>query len=83
MPFYRDLWKNIKNQMPKKGRGKGVKYSPENLPTELMTAIDTLYGHYSLTFDKWETAGIEVPPCFIIVCNNTSTSKLIFDYIAG
>ena len=83
MPFYRDLWKNIKNQMPKKGRGKGLKYSPENLPTELMTAIDTLYGHYSLTFDKWETAGIVVPPCFIIVCNNTSTSKLIFDYIAG
>jgi len=28
-------------------------------------------------------AGIEVPPCFIVVCNNTSTSKLVHDYIAG
>ena len=26
---------------------------------------------------------IPVPPCFIIVCNNTSTSKLVYDYVAG
>jgi type III restriction enzyme len=24
-----------------------------------------------------------VPPCFIVVCNNTSTSKLVYDYISG
>jgi type III restriction enzyme len=24
-----------------------------------------------------------VPPCFIIVCNNTSTSKLVYDYVSG
>ncbi|MDZ4731512.1 MAG: restriction endonuclease, partial [Xanthomonadales bacterium] len=23
------------------------------------------------------------PPCFIIVCNNTSTSKLVYDYVSG
>ena len=28
-------------------------------------------------------AGTEVPPCFIIVCNNTATSKLVYDYISG
>ncbi len=26
---------------------------------------------------------IDVPPCFIVVCNNTSTSKLVYDYISG
>src|SRR5690606_22835646 len=26
---------------------------------------------------------LNVPPCFIVVCNNTATSKLIYDYIAG
>lgn len=26
---------------------------------------------------------MSVPPCFIIVCNNTATSKLIYDYISG
>ncbi|MCG8347226.1 MAG: restriction endonuclease, partial [Chloroflexales bacterium] len=24
-----------------------------------------------------------VPPCFIVVCNNTSTSKLVYDFISG
>ena len=28
-------------------------------------------------------AGIEAPACFIVVCNNTSTSKLVHDFIAG
>ena len=42
-----------------------------------------LYGHYDKTFKLWEQANIAVPPCFIIVCNNTATSKLVYDYIAG
>jgi type III restriction enzyme len=49
----------------------------------LITALDVLYGHYKLTFDLWKEAGIGVPPCFIVVCNNTSTSKLVYDYISG
>ena len=24
-----------------------------------------------------------MPPCFIVVCNNTATSKLVYDYISG
>src|SRR5262244_2765727 len=31
----------------------------------------------------WEAAGLSVPPCFIVVCNNTSTFKLVYDCIAG
>ena len=27
--------------------------------------------------------GSRVPPCFIVVCNNTSTSKLVYDFISG
>jgi type III restriction enzyme len=45
--------------------------------------LDALYGHYVKTFDLWQKAGIKVPPCFIIVCNNTSTSKLVYDYVSG
>jgi type III restriction enzyme len=83
VPRYRELWKNIKSKMPKKGRGKGGSKDPESLPTELKTAIEALYGHYEKTFAEWKKAGIEVPPCFIIVCNNTSTSKLVYDYVSG
>ena len=83
MPRYRELWKNIKSKMPRQGRGKGGSKDPESLPTELKTAIEALYNHYEKTFEAWKKAGCEVPPCFIIVCNNTSTSKLVYDYVSG
>ncbi|MGH8063769.1 MAG: BPTD_3080 family restriction endonuclease [Candidatus Entotheonellia bacterium] len=83
MPKFRNLWEHIRNRMPKKGRGKAKNLDPLSLPVELQTALEALYGHYKKTYDLWEAAGIGVPPCFIVVCNNTSTSKLVYDYISG
>jgi type III restriction enzyme len=83
MPKYRNLWEHIGKQMPKKGRGKAVKLDPLSLPVLLQTAMEALYGHYAKTFELWQEAGIEEPPCFIIVCNNTSTSKLVYDFVSG
>jgi type III restriction enzyme len=83
MPKFRNLWVHIGKRMPKKGRGKAARLDPLSIPVELQTALEALYGHYEKTFALWEAAGIDVPPCFIVVCNNTSTSKLVFDYIAG
>ena len=82
MPQFRELWKHIGKQMPKKGRGRTAA-DPLRLPTKLVTALEALYGHYRRTFDEWRAAGIRVPPCFIVVCNNTSTSKLVYDYVSG
>lgn len=83
MPMYRNLWEHIRTQMPKKGRGKAAELDPLKLPTPLKTALEALYGHYEKTFEGWAAARIRVPPCFIVVCNNTSTSKLVYDYISG
>ena len=83
MPMFRNLWEHISKKMPKKGRGKGAVLDPENLPTPLKTALEALYGHYEKTFQLWEQQQIAVPPCFIVVCNNTATSKLVYDYISG
>ena len=83
MPRYRELWKHIGKKMPKKGRGKGKQLDPLSIPLELQTALLALYGHYEETFKLWEKEGIGVPPCFIVVCNNTSSSKLVYDYISG
>src|SRR5438876_9961915 len=69
--------------MPQEGRGKAGSRDPLALPTRLQTALQALYGHYEKTFKLWEEAKIAVPPCFIVVCNNTSTSKLVYDYISG
>jgi type III restriction enzyme len=83
MPMFRNLWENIRADMPKKGRGKNEELDPLKLPTRLQTALQALYGHYEKTFKLWQDAGIKVPPCFIIVCQNTAISKLIYDYISG
>jgi type III restriction enzyme len=83
MPMYRNLWEHIRAKMPKKGRGSAGSLNPLELPPPLMTALDALYGHYVKTFDLWQNVGIKVPPCFIVVCNNTSTSKLVYDYVSG
>jgi type III restriction enzyme len=83
MPMYRNLWENIGKRMPKKGRGKSGKLDPLDLPSELQTALYALYGHYAKVHEEWKRAGIDVPPVFIIVCNNTSTSQLVYEWISG
>ena len=83
LPMFRNLWDNIRRDMPKKGRGQSGDLDPLKLPTKLQTALQALYGHYEKTFELWKNAGIYVPPCFIIVCQNTSISKLVYDYVSG
>jgi len=83
MPMFRNLWTHIRTKMPKKGRGKGGALDPMSLPPQLQTALEALYGHYEKTFKLWQESGIQVPPCFIVVCNNTSASKLVYDFISG
>ncbi len=83
MPMFRNLWDYIRTKMPKKGRGKAGSLSPLDLPAQLLTALEALYGHYEKTYELWAKEGVPAPPCFIVVCNNTSASKLVYDYISG
>ena len=79
MPMYRNLWEHIGKKMSKAGSG-----DPLSLPVELENALQVLYGHYEKVFKQWDDVEeIKVDPCFIVVCNNTATSKLVYDYIAG
>ena len=79
---YRDLWKHVGKNLPKSAAGAG-KLSPFDLPPMLQTALNALYSHYEGEFERWQRAGIGVPPVFIVVCQNTAISKLVFDWIAG
>jgi type III restriction enzyme len=84
MPIYRNLWEHIGKDMPKKGRSKGgADADPRDIPDMLKTAFFALYKHYAETFNEWKKVGIDVPPVFIVVCNNTSTSKLVHEWISG
>ncbi len=87
---YRDLWGRIADELPKKSRkeagvddGTGPK-----LPVALEGALTSLYGHYEKAYERWaeqvdDAVDGSMPPVFIVVCNNTAVSKLVFDYVAG
>jgi len=82
-PIYRNLWDHIGKRMPKAGRAKGGKGNPLDIPNELQTALNALYGYYEKVFEQLSIAGIDVPPVFIVVCNNTSASELVYEWISG
>lgn len=83
VPVFRNLWEHIRGDMPRSGRRRAGNLDPLSLPATLQTALEALYGHYRRTFEQWQADGAVVPPCFIVVCNNTATSKLVYDYISG
>jgi type III restriction enzyme len=84
-PIYRELWEHIGKRMPKKGAAKSGQLDPlaATFPAQLQTALYALYSHYEKTFEVWTQAGLETPPVFIVVCNNTATSKLVHEWISG
>lgn len=87
-PTYRDLWLRIREILPRKGRKTEEVQGEPKLPVELQGALHSLYGNYEKHYRAWErnadaqARGL-TPPVFIVVCNNTNVSKLVFDYIAG
>ena len=87
-PTYRDLWGRIRDDLPKKGRKTEAVGGEPKLPAVLEGALQSLYGNYLKSYRLWdENAEAQAkgltPPVFIVVCNNTNVSKLVFDHIAG
>jgi type III restriction enzyme len=89
LPTYRNIWIHIRDHLPKKGRGtKDESGGEPKLPKELEGALYSLYGNYEKYYRQWErntearAKGL-TPPVFIVVCNNTNVSKLVYDWISG
>jgi len=87
-PTYRDIWLRIRDHLPKKGRRTETVFGEPNLPKELQGALHSLYGNYEKYYRQWEKneearAKGQTPPVFIVVCNNTNVSKLVYDYVSG
>ena len=80
--MFRNLWENIRGACRRRAGGRRWTLTRSAAYPRLQTALEALYGHYDKTFKLW-AGGNSVPPCFIIVCNNTSTSKLVYDFISG
>lgn len=87
-PKYRAIWPLIRDQLPKKGRAAEAVEEEPRLPQLLEGALQTLYSNYKTLYDFWQAddqANMKGnnPPVFIVVCNNTNVSRLVYNYIAG
>jgi type III restriction enzyme len=85
LPKFRDLWVHVRDALPRKGLRDTTleQEATRTLPKELEGALTTLYDDYQRSYAEWGSAGMGRPPVFIVVCSNTSVSKLVYDWIAG
>jgi type III restriction enzyme len=87
-PIFRTLWTHIRKELPKRGVRQQDLTDQRRLPAALEAALHSLYSNYEQSFEQWRQMEAEhqagtTPPVFIVVANNTSVSKLIFDWVAG
>ena len=91
-PTYRNLWAFIRDGLPSKDSSDDT--TRLDLPKELEGALHSLYGSYKDYHALWEEQQQKLeqgevaqaalpPPVLIVVCNNTTVSKLVFDWISG
>ena len=83
--IYRTLWDHVGKALPKK-----LKKTDDTAnwvpPDTLIGALESLYRSYEKSFREWEQSHRDeaaTPPVFIVVCPNTTVSKLVYEWIAG
>ena len=82
---YRNLWSQVGKDLPVRANAKKV--ANWVIPPTLEGALRSLYGSYERAYRHWDSelrkGGYETPPVFIVVCPNTTVSKLVFEWISG
>lgn len=82
---YRDLWDSVGPELGKR-KLSAVEIRDWHMPARLEAALRSLYANYEKSYRDWELklrAAGEPPPVFIVVCPNTSASKLVHEWISG
>jgi len=86
-PAYRSIWPHVRDQLSRRGRrGEVMAEGDRRLPLRLEGALQSLYDDYARSYAQWQASTLgdgSTPPVFILVCSNTSVSKLVFDVVAG
>ena len=84
IPEYFRLWEWINSRLPRSERQTARRRAkPESVLREAHGALAMLAGEWKETFEAFEEASSLVPPALIVVCDNTSLSKLVHEHIEG
>ncbi|HWH08681.1 MAG TPA: DEAD/DEAH box helicase family protein, partial [Candidatus Thermoplasmatota archaeon] len=79
-PKYLSIWKQIRDKLPKKKAGDGVPNI--KVLAEAEGALIQTASQWKATFEAWRSGSVKVPPCMIIVCNNTHVAEIITKHVA-
>ncbi len=87
-PEFRNLWLHVKDDLPKKGLKTGeydlsVLILPKKLEEALLSLYRSYERYYNIYAENKKRNPDVMPPVMIVVCNNTTVSKLIYSWIAG
>ena len=80
---YRDLWASVGPELGKRKLA-AVELKDWTMPSRLEGALRSLYANYAKSYADWEAtlrAHGEPPPVFIVVCPNTSASRLVHQWV--
>jgi type III restriction enzyme len=66
--MFRNLWEHIRQGNAEEGARQQRELDPLKLPAKLQTALKRSTATTKRPSKLWQNAGIKVPPCFIIVC---------------
>lgn len=79
-PAYFHLWRWVNEQLPPEDRYKPTRRgNAHQIAIKAQPAINTMIGNWKRTFDSWQKSGSSVPPCMIIVCQDTHISEEVFN----
>jgi type III restriction enzyme len=81
-PRYLHLWEHIKNKLPRRVEGDAADLPITKVLMEAEGALRSLGYLWQKTFEEWKSRS-EVPPCMIVVCNNTRTAEAMAAFIGG
>ncbi|MGJ9422393.1 BPTD_3080 family restriction endonuclease [Aeromicrobium sp. CF3.5] len=80
---YRDLWESVGSDLGK-NKLRDTELKDWVMPARLEGAIRSLYANYEQSYREWDErlrTLDEPPPVFIVVCPNTSVSRLVKEWV--
>jgi len=78
-PKYLNIWRQIRGKIPKRKSGDGV---PDiKVMAEAEGALIQVASQWKATFEAWKKGNVKIPPCMIVVCNNTFVAEIFAEHI--
>ena len=82
-PIFRHIYKHVRQRLTRRGRRAGGEMPSERSSAATRSGADGALSRLRRDRQNAGRGKSETPPVFIVVCNNTTTSKMVYEWISG